>query len=909
MSGVADAAANAYEHGGNIGRQYTPQGTVHNITSSGTTGGNDFKSAIKANNGDIVLQADINLGAVSGTDDDFEYNIYGNGYTITFTGALTDNGTDGTNKNDNTYWGGVIGTLSGAVYDLNVIMSSGQITILNSSSGAIALGGMIGKLDGGRIENCTMTLSDPGTRIGAVKNSSNQGEYAVAAAMVAMVEYGSTIRNCTVSNNAWIESGLGVWQNGRLNIVDFTNSSGGWGSADGRNQGRSGNLAGQIGHYDSSGTVTIDNIIITNTVTGSSGAQVQGIYVGNIGIVLKGTTLNVTNFYNDFSGTYTCAGNGGSATISHDNSKDGTASIVNYYIGNGAVASLTNSSGVEALNTITNRINVPDSQSVHFDPKAENVSTSLAVVFTGRNKPASGKEYEYTISGSSGVVSGATFTTDDSGTTRTVVARNLPTAIGTWGGNNGTFTATLNETEVDLFNDYLPDPTVYEHGYVAKGSETSDGTPISTSAEWDKIFSPTGTGDTSGNYYLTKDIVISGFTGKTFSGTLDGNGNTIYIIDTFQNSYDGGASGFGRAVGGLAGVLTGTIKNVRVAFVNLGSTNTINVNMSSTGVNPRIGLVAGVVNGGTIKNVQAYVENGVTVNGIKAADNSVAMGGIAGYATANAQFTDVTLDLNGTLAPTGAYQYLGGIVGLIDNENGATFTDVAIRGTGTFAGTAGNTEGEPTYYGAIAVIKADSTKITSTYATVNGLIYDFDVKLAGTGGGGQSNNSYSCYYLFTNNYKAGASEAWVSENGAISGYNGAVSYRNVFVASDYIKELEDYAQQRTFGNAAIGGAVINTVQNKVEGLENPVAAYFNPVDGADDMIFRASGSWDSDRMVITEWLFSPCPTVPCANPCWKPPASTRVQNSSTLPKPWRLRTTWFSCPCTKTWTGLRRPPH
>ena len=838
-SGVADAAANAYEHGTDSGRR--PAGTYTSVST-----GEAFYNAITSNTQDILLTGNITLTSTTLTSGNFiwndnsqcfmqntpfNYKIYGAGYTITIEGPHTSSQGMQMNSGETHDYGGLISRLesSGAIYDLKVVITKGfsvetwecytQTWPASNVDYWLNVGGLVGYMSGGAvIDNVYVELADSSVRLASFKYNSrgSTSQYVRAGGIVGEMGSGATITNVTVNNKGLIVAG----QN---------SGSGSHSLATERYWGAAGNVVGWAAA--NGGSITIDNVRTTGN------GIIRSYMSANIGV---GENSNITtaNFYDNFTGTYD------STNTRHNVYLNGETGS-NFYVTNVYRKGTSSSAGSGVENTATglsiaNTLPVPSDSAydIYFDATVSDRNNSLAIAFN--QAPAA--SYEYTL------VSGNGTTYENPETSsNAIVFRNLPTAAATW-NSGGTFTATLN-SEL-LFNDYLSDIAVYEHGYVAEGSETSDGTPISTSAEWDNIFSPTGTGDTSGNYYLTGDIVISGFTGKTFSGTLDGNGNTIYIIDTFQDSYDGGNSGFGRAVGGLAGVLTGTIKNVRVAFVNLGSTNTINVNMSATGTNPRIGLVAGVVNGGTIKNVQAYVENGVTVNGIKAADNSVAMGGIAGYATANAAFTDVTLYLDGTLAPTGSYQYLGGIVGLIDNENGATFTDVAIRGTGTFAGTAGNTEGEPTYYGAIAVIQADSTNITSAYATVNGLIYDFDVTLAGTGGGGQSNNSYSCYYLFTNNYNAGASGGWVSENGAISGYNGAVSYSNVFVNSAYVNDLETYAGQRTNGNAAIGGAVVNTVQNKVEGLENPVAAYFNPVDGADDMIFRASGSWDEDRMVI-----------------------------------------------------------
>ena len=557
---------------------------------------------------------------------------------------------------------------------------------------------------------------------------------------------------------------------------------------------------------------TIENIVLAGSI------EMYADYQAPIGVTgSSGINVTTTNYMNDLA--YTTASGVNSTGNNAYYSQSGSGSVTNRYLG----ANSTDTTRGD------NTVRISSSNySVYFDPgQRTNYGNSLAIAFN--QAPAASMEYTL-VSGN-----GNTYKNPET-TSNAIVFRNLPTDATIWkSGDN--FSATLN-SEL-LFNpDTYENPlTKYEHGYT-EGQTTSSGRAIATGEEWENIFAPSANGTPSGTYYLTNNIVINGFTGKEMSNvTIDGNGKTIFVIGATQSSYSG------VRVGGLVGDFTGgTIKNVRVVYIN-------SCSIASTGTNPRFGLVAGSVNGSKIENVQVYVESGVTISASKAGDNSVAMGGVVGYATNNSKFTNVTLDLNGTLAPTGSYQYLGGIVGLIDSANGATFTNIILRGAGTFAGTAGNTSGEPTYYGAVGVIMAASTNITSAYATIDGLIYDFDVTLAGTGGGGQSNNSYSCYYLFTNNYNAGASGGHKTDS-PISGYEGGVTYSNIFVAEKYVSELEGFAGERTNGNAAVGigsDTTIKKIAGEVTGVSGAtVTAYFVPTGNNSDITLAASqpsGGW------------------------------------------------------------------
>ncbi len=826
-SGVADAAANAYEHGTDSGRR--PAGTYTPVST-----GKEFYDAIVANRNDILLTGNITLTSSVSTSGNlywndgsqcfiqntpFNHKIYGAGYTITVQGPHTSSQGMEMNKGNTHDYGGLISNLqsNGAIYDVKVIITKGFAvqtweTWSTFTGGTtdywLNVGGIVGFMSGGAvIDNVYVELADSTVRLASFKYISDGSppQYVRAGAIVGEMGANATITNVTVNNKGLIVAGKSTG-----NATHSVSAERWYGAV--------GNVVGWISA--TGGNVTLDNIRITGNGT------LRGYRVGNIGVA-ENSNVNTGNFFDNFTGTYDSY-QSGYHKVYVNGEKGSNFSVTNVYRkGSASVAGQgeTVASGMNISATLT----VPSDSAydIYFDATASTRDNSLAIAFN--QAPAA--SYEYTL------VSGKGNTyTDYETTSNAIVFRNLPTDATIWkSGNN--FTATLN-SEL-LFNpDTYENPlTKYEHGYT-EGQTTSSGRAIATGEEWENIFAPSANGTPSGTYYLTNNIVINGFTGKEMSDvTIDGNGKTIFVIGATQSSYSG------VRVGGLVGDFTGgTIKNVRVVYIN-------SCSIASTGTNPRFGLVAGSVNGSKIENVQVYVESGVTISASKAGDNSVAMGGVVGYATNNSKFTNVTLDLNGTLAPTGSYQYLGGIVGLIDSANGATFTNIILRGAGTFAGTAGNTSGEPTYYGAVGVIMAASTNITSAYATIDGLIYDFDVTLAGTGGGGQSNNSYSCYYLFTNNYNAGASGGHKTDS-PISGYEGGVTYSNIFVAEKYVSELEGFAGERTNGNAAVGigsDTTIKKIAGEVTGVSGAtVTAYFVPTGNNSDITLAASqpsGGW------------------------------------------------------------------
>ena len=819
----------SYTHGSDIGRQ--------NQTSGKPVGTAEALVDALATSGTYHLTNDINLNSSQiFKDNTFSGTLYGNGYTITLNGKTHSTindvaemySVDSIGSNDA---GALISEMRGGkVYDLN-IQASGDFKVVGRSNDRntnVNVGLLAGWITGGSvIDNVSVTLAANSflMAMGYGVPTNDSHTWHAAGLIGGVVDNNNTITNITATVNGIIDAGTHN-RNDQL-VHEF---GGGIGSSE-KYTGVSGAVVGKV--EANTTNVKIDNIIVAGS------GQMRGACVGLVAFtsssvsnstatvnIFNKTTSDVVRGQHYWSHTFLKWDRGSSWTVN------------NYYTRTGAQDDIN--AGYAPQNTI----NIPDPQNVYFDPSANDISNSLAIVHSTSNAPAgSSMKRTYTITGQNGYSSTSTEISTATGTD-TVIFRNLPTAASNW-SSGGTMRYTVSYTDTLTFDDYLPDPTVYEHGYVPADYTAAAGSTQITSAEqFMSLFRPSGGASTSTPYVLTSDIVISGFSGIDFSGgTLDGAGHTIYIIDKLQDTYTG------PAVGGLVGQLGGgTIKNLRIVYVN-------SIDITVTNSVGRVGLVAGSVNGGTIQNVEVIVQEGVTIGATNTNDHDLAMGGVLGTASGNASIKDVTVELNGTLNPTGKWQSLGGMVGLINSVNGATFTDVAIRGTGTFAGNALN-EGQPTFTAAIAVVRSaaqNGSAPQGTYATVDGLIYDLDVKFAGTvQTEGNSNGQYSCYYLFTYNYNNNGDygdDGW-QPNSPISEYNTAVSYSNVFVNSAYKDKLAEYAGQRTNGNAAIGGAVINTVQNKVEGLENPVAAYFNPVDGADDMIFRASGTWDSDRMVI-----------------------------------------------------------
>ena len=370
---------------------------------------------------------------------------------------------------------------------------------------------------------------------------------------------------------------------------------------------------------------------------------------------------------------------------------------------------------------------------------------------------------------------------------------------------------------------------------------TNSGTKI-TQDNFASYFQPGGQANNqSGTYYLTEDVVVTGFTGINFSGTLDGNGHTIFIT--------GANTCAAQHIGGIVGTLTGTIKNVRVVLVN---SVTANTSVS----NANVGLVAGHINGGSLINVSVDIPADVTLKHTDSGNDS-SLGGIAGSAVkgatvSGATFTNVTMNFNGTLsniktsgASGGYWPFTSAFVGkpyfkdsANSSANCATFNNIIIRGNGTFASQS-SADDEPPYYAAIGIIQHKGvTNSTAAVYNVNGLIYDFNPQFADNQGA-TSGNHGACYGLFVNNNNNNAAQ--------VQYYGSLVNYGSGGVYNASGEEIEAHAFNGN-GNAPVPNpANIKNITETVTGVDgSAVKAYFMPGDSASEnlTLVASASNWN-----------------------------------------------------------------
>ena len=830
VSGVADAAANAYEHGGNIGR--TVSSNARTVTDEST-----FLDAL-ANNHDINLKANLELTssqsflkkdnngnisadpATSGTALVYSGTIYGNGYNITITGsqdisnnsAVWDCGPNGYGDAANVY-GGLVGKLTGQIYDLNVTMKSGTMEKIKGNDGGdrwLDVGVIAGIVDdvNARIENCSVTIP-ANTQITALKSpisnvgwgQSSAGTQYVRAAGIAAELNNGTIVNCTVTNNGCISAGL------QENKDDNSITNGYYGAA-------------------ANAVAWVNNGTLNNIIVKGSGKLI-GLKTAAISVVNNSNISPppTTNAYNGYTGTYEFrhGDDGGNWSTASMYVSGARQAIANFYQASNATTrggANKDQTSHELANSGTTLTVNPSTYTIYFDPTKSSDDTRLAVLFNNENYSA-GAEYE--LYGASRQISNAQI----SGANGKVLARNLPATPSTWNSGNN-FTASV---QIAFDPSSYAALTKYDHGYVDPDNRTTNGTPIGTGEDFEAVFSPSGT--ISGtDYYLTNDIVITGFTGKEFSGTLDGNGHTIFIT--------GANTCAAQHIGGIVGTLTGTIKNVRVVLVN---SVTANTSVS----NANVGLVAGHINGGSLINVSVDIPTNVTLSHVGTANDS-SLGGIAGSAVSGATFTNVTMNFNGTLSNTrnnDYWPYTSAFVGkpyfkdsANSSANCATFNNIIIRGNGTFASQSNSTT-EPPYYAAIGIIQHKGvTDATAAVYNVNGLIYDFNPKFADNQGA-TSGNHGACYGLFVNNNN--------NNPGQVQYYDSLVNYGSNGVYNASGKVIEAYAFNEN-GNAPVPNPDnIKNITETVTGVTgSTVKAYFMPGDSASEnlTLVASASNWN-----------------------------------------------------------------
>lgn len=838
-SAVAQNTA-TYTHGSNIGR---PLPSDYTSVSDGTK----LKAAIEANNKDIVLTNDVTLQTINAfwannylwndnsqcfdsdgngntnlKDTGFNHKIYGQGYTIEVQGPHAATG-EGMQQNSNTTndYGGLFPKLgnNGAVYDAKIYITkgfSGQTQETWSSwTGSsndewLNVGGIAGSLIGNAvIDNVTVEIAS-GVKLASYKwcSGGSTSQYVRVGAIAGEINNTASISNVTVINNGRLESGQ------YSSEAKFSPDSE-------RYYGAAGNVVGWISNATS---CSINNVRVEGSGT------LYSYYVANIANAI-GSTVSVNNFYNNFTGTFD-AFHQSSNTLGQGQGATSTLTVTNHYK-KGALAS---TAGTDSTVGATNTLTVPNNLTLYFIPDATQDSERLGIAFSGTTYSSAN---DYTVTGLKNAEKTASggFSAAPSGGT---LALGLPVGANNW-KTDGTFASITATPKFDPSS--YAKLTKYDHGYVDPDNRTTNGTPIGTGEAFEAVFSPSGTITSGANYHLTNDIVITGFTGKEFSGTLDGNGHTIFIT--------GANTGMtGQHIGGIVGTLTGTIKNVRVVLVN---SVTANTSVS----NANVGLVAGHINGGSLINVSVDIPADVTLKHTDSGNDS-SLGGIAGSAVkgatvSGATFTNVTMNFNGTLsniktsgAGGGYWPFTSAFVGkpsvsqgTNSPANSATFNNIIIRGNGTFASQS-SADDEPPYYAAIGIIQHKGvTNSTAAVYNVNGLIYDFNPQFADNQGA-TSGNHGACYGLFVNNNNKNAAQ--------VQYYDRLVNYGSGGVYNASGKEIEEYAFNGN-GNAPVPNPATN-IKNITETVTNvtgsTVKAYFMPGDSASSnlTLVASANNWN-----------------------------------------------------------------
>lgn len=796
---VAEASAETYEHG-TLATQ-----TPVNATSVSSSNVSEFSNSISSNKNisltsDITLPYFLNTSSYSGT-------IYGNGHTITVnvpdsSGANSVTSMSRTVGNMSSYVaGGVIGELTGKIYDCKFVLGSGDYKIgaANVNPSHFVFGGIIGYINGGTVSNVQVeVLTGTDFRVFCWRSA----DRAYLGILTGAAAANATVTNVTIVNNggtfragyASDTSVSSIYTDCQISI--------------------SSNLIGYI-----EGANTIDNIIVKG---GTTDTVLSAKYAANIGAGYDNNLANMTNFYNAF-GVLNASGAAegrldgttASALIFASTKGESGASqlkVQNYYeyynsdqgstandkVNGVGTAPLTSGQAVNKI-SIAATVGIGAEQGardISFDPTAPTYAQSLVVIYTGQAKAGSGMTRTWLITPRTGEAVTASAVIEGTATD-TVVFRRLTSKYSSWGdnrwgANDGIFTASLTAQDSEAEPPSYPALTQYEHGYVADADKiTAENAPegwtaISSASDFSAAFSPSGNA-TDGSYYLTRDIVISGFSGHDFSGMLDGNGHTIFIDGLYQQSYTG------QYVGGLFGTLSGTVKNVRVVLLNSVTVNSAYEN------NIGAGLIAGRLNGGTVENVNAVISEGATLS-TTVQSKTTALGVVAGVMEGSGTLTNVTVQLDGILDVNGSWSFVAGFVGrsMKPDSNSApiyNFSNIIIKGEGRFSGTATGAAAEPKYVGVVTVLQGSTG---TAQVDINGLIYNL------TTDWNNANDSdattpvegvYASYgWVAQNLYNAGADQAAVSAE-------GYVNYVNIFEVEG--SEFGQYMNAGSPGNTYI----------------------------------------------------------------------------------------------------------
>lgn len=773
-----------YQHGTNIDRSTSGASAVSNETA--------LRNALNGS-GSYYLTQDITLSASNSFDmsNTFSGTLYGNGHTVTVTGNKSNSTDLQTGIANATNIGGLVSKLSGKIYDLNVVLKSGTSAAYKSASSEIRLGLIAGVIDGGTIENCTVTISSGSNLVALSASAGSISTGANTGGVAGNCNGSMTIKNVTVINNGTIAGA--VQDSGSATATNYRYGSG-----------NAAMFVGFIWNDQTSYTQTMNNIIA------KGGGTINGYVSSILGTTYTTTlALTVNNYYNQYTGGFNFGSTGGWSSVSlvsytlfkWSGSSD-SSKVVNYYHSSGTNQSMM-SSGYYAVpdNSIT--VSATD-YTVYFDPRQEDLSNSLAVVKTG---VTGGQNYTASITTNSGTTYSDRYSFSDDG--GTVIFRRLPTAISNWGGNGGTFSCTINITQDAIQVDKLDPVNKWESSYTTTQSTT--GTAVDNGSKLTTAI------NNNQNIHLTSDITdFRGFTHTgTYSGTLDGNGHTIYIVSGAANSAD--------TVGGLFGTFTGTIKNVRIVLY---SSYNRNVTAGERGT----GIVAGVINGGTVDNVYVYIPENVTFGVTGNVEGYVgAIAGVAGVSAngkvdgANYTIKNTTVNVDGKMHLDGSYVYLAGFVGKTSTGASAVtaeITNCVFKGNGSFSSSSSEST-EPIYLGGTTVLFQKDEGNPQSTIKINGFINAFK--------GGETNltGGYSMYGVLSKNDNGNKMTKWTTEVSSVYDYNspwGDINKKNT--GNDYI-DISNYR---------------STVSTTVDGSSIKVTPYFPAGDTTNLVLVAGDGS-------------------------------------------------------------------
>lgn len=760
----AEAAVSDYQHGSNINRSGQTSGTAVN---SGT----NFVSYINSNTS-MYLTADFSVDAGSfGNTSTYSGTIYGNGHTVTLNVPKEVEGYSSTAQN---FAGGIIGILTGKLYDCKFVLQGGQyISGLKNSNANPYFGGLIGNVQGGTVDNISIEVK---SGVSLANYAWDSGNYS-ALGILAGHGDSAKITNVTVVNNG------GEFKSGYA-----TNTSVNWSNISTGNTLSS--TANLVGYYNGT-SQTVDNIIIKG-----SGSTLSGKYVSNLGLSTSvDTKITTTNFYNSFLGTLSGDNNGVNVTYVKyidvgtfgGTSYVGSVSVTNYfeyYNSDSDMVKVPTNSGAQVSNrSITEKLSVQTTataeatgRQILFNPATTDYANSLVLAYTGRDTsmPSSVRTWKvrtYSRASYTGTVSDGA-----------VIFTNLPVSsvwndkkwgTGTYSGGDGIFTSTLSyEDDFSAFKS--ADLKEYEHGYYA-GSAPS-GTGLNSTQFFNTFVNKnsTNTHNGSGTYYLTEDAYITGFTGRDFSGTLDGNGKTVYIV--------GAQTGLeGDSIGGIIGELNGgTVKNLRVVIcvdVNVKTSGEVPANYKTVGIG---GVVGNITGNSLIENVSVVINQGVTFSTSNNPFNAISIGGISGNIFGKGRLNNCTVQLDGTMSCTAGYAFISGIVGNTGTPNHTSYvsgqdhpymySNIVLKGGGQFTGKSTQDTSEPMFSAALTIT---DNKSSAAQISIDGFIYaltNSDVV----------NATISCYGYVSQNKASGGVSSSTAGGLPTDGY---ITYDNVFTAS------------------------------------------------------------------------------------------------------------------------------